>query len=205
MPPRGRSRSRPQPTGAERPSMFVALMLEPELGQRLADPAQRVLGVPARGLSATAVEDLHVTLCFAGPLLSGEAREMESNLGLCLLEAPAPKLLLEAPGCFPRRGKERVLTATVREPGGERLLELAERAAEAAELSGLVLGDARPFVPHVTLARLRVDRHGSRPRVPPDFYALDFGLEWQPTHAAWVESVGNGEPYRVVAEYPLAP
>ena len=95
--------------------------------------------------------------------------------------------------------------ARVLEPGGKHLEELAARAARAAVEAGIELPDAgRPFAPHVTLARVREGRRGARPEVPERFYQLDFGLGWQPSAAAWVESPGGGAPYRVLAELPLS-
>ena len=180
-------------------------MLDAELGARLVLPVARALGLPARGLAAVRAEDLHLTLCFAGELLIGEAREFDSALALSLFEAPAPRLRITAPDAFPSPGHERVLIARVEEPSGAgHLAELVERAEEAAEIAGVALPEAgRPFEPHVTLARVRADRHGSRPRVPPNFYGLDFQIDWTPTAAAWVQSPGGGEPYRVLGEFPL--
>ena len=184
---------------------FLALMLGPELGLRLAVPAAAALELPARGLRVVAPEDLHLTLCFAGPLTAGRAAELESSLALCFEEAPAPRLVLAGPTAFPAPGRERVLVVAVEEArGGRDLLELRERGLEAAGMACVPLPEeGSPFRPHVTLARVRAERSGRRPRVPERYYALDFGIEWQPSSVAWVESSGGGGGYRVAAEFPL--
>lgn len=184
---------------------FLALMLGPELGRRLALPAAAALELPARGLRPVAPEDLHLTLCFAGPLSGVRAAELESALALALEEAPAPRLWLAGPSAFPAPGRERVLVVAVEERGGgEDLEELRERGLEAAGMACVPLPEGgRPFRPHVTLARVRAERSGRRPRVPERFYDQDFGIEWQPSSAAWVESGGGGGGYRVAAEFPL--
>jgi 2'-5' RNA ligase len=113
--------------------------------------------------------------------------------------------LLAGPSAFPAPGRERVLVVAVEERGeGGALLELRERCFEAAGMACVSLPEeGRPFHPHVTLARVRPERSGRRPRVPQRYYAQDFGIEWQPSSAAWVESCGGGGGYRVAAEFPL--
>jgi len=56
----------------------------------------------------------------------------------------------------------------------------------------------------VTLARLRAAARG---QVPDAFYDKNPGLEWKPTGARWVVSLGTGGPraYRPEDSFPLAP
>ena len=198
--------------GARR--LFCALMVGPELGAQLARATSAALGLPlgghgetrARGFAAVAPADLHVTLAFAGELDPAAAERLQAALARELSGAPGPRLTIAGTDAFPRRGWERVLVARVLEPEGQHLEELAARAARVAVGEGIELPDAgRPFAPHVTLARVREGRRGRRPEVPERFYRLDFGLGWQPSAAAWVESPGGGAPYRVLAELPLVP
>jgi 2'-5' RNA ligase len=204
--------------GARR--LFCALMLGPELGGELARGASAALGLGgaerARGLAPVRPSDIHLTLAFAGALEPAAAERLAAELARALDGAPAPRLSIAGTDAFPRRGAERVLVARVLEPGGARLAELAARVARAAAEAGIELPDARgakgakgagrPFAPHLTLARVRRDRRHRRGGVvvPERFFELDFGLPWQPSAAAWVESPGGGAPYRVLVEFPLA-
>jgi 2'-5' RNA ligase len=190
--------------------LFCALMVGPELGAELARATSAALGLlgeaRARGFAAVPPADLHVTLAFAGELEPAAAERLQAALARELSGAPAPRLTIAVTDAFPRRGWERVLVARVLEPEDEHLAELAARAARAATGEGIELPDAgRPFAPHVTLARVHEGRRGRRPEVPERFYQLDFGLGWQPSAAAWVESPGGGAPYRVLAQIPLIP
>jgi 2'-5' RNA ligase len=186
-------------------------MLGQELARGLARAVAEVLGSShqasrsAGNLARVPAADLHMTLFFAGELEPAVAGRIEAELGQAFAELRPPRLWIAGTDAFARRGRERVLVARVLEPVGERLAELAARAARAAAEAGVALPDAgRPFAAHVTLARIREGRRGERPRVPERFYELEFGLRWQPSAAAWVESPGGGAPYRVVAEFPLA-
>jgi len=149
-------------------------------------------------------ESLHVTLCFYGALEPAQLAAVRRELAAALRGAPRPELALGGTGAFPRRGRERVLWVGVREAGGgEVLAELRERVVAATRRAGLDgLPDlARPFAPHLTVARPR----SRPPRVPDSFYALDGTWQWLPTRAVLYESVRADGPNRYVAleTYPL--
>jgi 2'-5' RNA ligase len=129
--------------------LFAALELPPEavhalgrFAEAAADPELWRL-VPAQAL--------HVTLAFMGTRDAEAVRTAGAALRAAAGEAPQ----LELAGALllpPRR--PRVLSATVADPGGT-LAALQERVARGLAGAGLYEPEARPFRPHVTVARLR--------------------------------------------------
>jgi 2'-5' RNA ligase len=96
-------------------------------------------------------EQMHMTLVFAGELADADARQ----LGAALARFAMPPLWLHLQGLahFPPRGEPRVLIAEV---GGQ--LEPLRAAQEALAALGEACGvprDRRPFVPHITLGRVK--------------------------------------------------
>lgn len=127
---------------------FVALDLPAPVRNHLVDAMQplrarfRVKWVP--------VDQLHVTLVFAGDLDAGAVAPLADAVRTVVL--PPLSLRLQGCGHFPPRGMPRVLWAGL---GGdvEALAHLqAELAARATALG--VPRERRAFVPHVTLGRV---------------------------------------------------
>jgi len=187
--------------------VFCALLLGEELGERVAAAVGSTLGPnPERSYRLPRPAGLHATLFFLGDA-SGEAIDsaaaaLEERLG----RLPAPALQLTVGGAFPARGRERVLWIGVRDTTPGRLEALHGAALDAFEPiapSEVARDRARPFRPHVTVARPR-DR---RPRVPAGFHALDLELPWAPEEACLVESVRGEGPalYRPLERFRLQP
>jgi 2'-5' RNA ligase len=136
-------------------------------------------------------EDLHLTLCFVGDTTNELVPLLASNLRVELARLQAPRLRLRGVGSFGPDRAPRVLWAGV--AGADRELErlqvlrgAASRALDAASIAW----DARPFSPHVTLARPR------RESAPPyGFAALDFDFDWQPAAVELFETVAGGRPH----------
>ncbi len=104
-----------------------------------------------------APETFHVTLAFLGARTAAEpAARVLAELGAV---APPPLALGEGLLLPPRRG--RVLTVAVADPTGA-LAALQDRVAGALAAVGEFEPEARPFRPHVTVARLR--RSATPPR-----------------------------------------
>ena len=185
--------------------LFVGLALGPELGERALAPVQALLDPGAWRLGRA--EGLHVTLAFLGDVERGLLPGLSAALARELAGAPAPRLVLDRAGAFPRPGAERVLWLGLREEpeGAGRLAELARRAAVAARAAGAAPREdaGRPFHPHVTVARPR------RPpgRAPAAFHALAPELPFRPAEAALFESLAGGGAmvYAPRAVFPLAP
>jgi 2'-5' RNA ligase len=96
-------------------------------------------------------EALHLTLAFLGTRPEADVE----RIGALVREAAgtAPRLRLAAALALPPR-RPRVLTAEVEDPDGT-LGALQARVSSRLAQAGLYEPEARPFRPHVTVARLR--------------------------------------------------
>jgi 2'-5' RNA ligase len=96
-------------------------------------------------------ESLHVTLAFLGTTDEELVPELEAALRAAA--GPAPRLRLAGSLLLPPR-RPRVLCAALDDPDGT-LGELQARVAAGLAATGAYTPEARPFRPHVTVARLR--------------------------------------------------
>jgi RNA 2',3'-cyclic 3'-phosphodiesterase len=140
-----------------RARLFVALDLPADVRATLARWAGEQVGDMAR-LRLVDRESLHVTLCFLG---SRPLEDVDPIAAACagVSELPAAALGLgEALWLPPRR--PRVLAVNLDDEGG-RLAAVQSALARALQGGGFYEPDSRPFLAHVTVAR--VQREG-RPR-----------------------------------------
>jgi RNA 2',3'-cyclic 3'-phosphodiesterase len=133
----------------ERTRLFVALELPDAV--RAALVAWRTPIVEAEaGWRAVAPEGVHVTLCFLG----WQAEQGISQIGERCGEATAPdapELSLGGALWLPRR-RPRVLAVGIEDPSGT-LARQQAALSEALSAGGWYEPEARPFLPHTTLAR----------------------------------------------------
>jgi RNA 2',3'-cyclic 3'-phosphodiesterase len=117
--------------------------------------AMEVATAPLRttipGFRWVPAENLHLTLVFLGWVDPGEVEPIRSALEGAATPAAAFTARLGHPGRFPDRGKARILWVGF-EGGAEALADLAGRARDGVAER---VTDARPFRPHVTVARAR--------------------------------------------------
>jgi 2'-5' RNA ligase len=150
------------------------------------------------GLRWTARESWHITLQFLG---NAGAEECDCAVArLRELHLPPTPIKIEGLNCFDRAG---ILLATV-QPTPELLL-LQKRVTEATQLCGF-LPEARPYQPHITLARSQ----GKGPR--PDLRELKAKLHRPPSFTPFTarefllyESflTPTGSRYEIRAHFPL--
>lgn len=136
----------------KRVRLFVALDLPAAVragigawGEReLADPALRRLGE----------ESLHVTFAFLG---SREEAEVEPAAAAvrASASAAAPLLELQEPVQRPPRGRARLFALPVLSAGAE---QIQDEVGELLAAAGLYRPEKRPFWPHLTVARVRMER-----------------------------------------------
>lgn len=146
---------------AGRARLFVAVDLPDEPLGRLDAWARQQVGADER-LRLVAREDLHVTLCFLG------WRDEDESPGLArLLEgcAPAAGELEPARAAWLPPRRPRVLAVDLHDHGGG-LAALQRRVSEALARSAGYRPEARPFRPHVTVARVRSGARAVLPRGP---------------------------------------
>lgn len=175
------------------PRLFAALELPETVRDHLSE-----LEMPLPGAKWVDVDDLHITLRFAGDITGLTAREFEQ--GLAEIELDAFELRLEGLGTFGGNSPHTVWAGVLPSPALDALARGCDRAARNAGLPS----SKRPYKAHVTLARLR--------DTPPELVARTLGkLGAYRSELFSVNSfvlfsskpkVGGG-PYVVEAEFPL--
>jgi 2'-5' RNA ligase len=154
--------------GEERVRLFVALELPDEARDALVDWQSRALhGLD--GVRAIARSDLHATLCFLGWRWE---REIDAIRDACAVVAPygAVELRVGEATWLPHR-RPRVLAVELEDAGA--LARAQAALSEVLEAGGWYRPEKRPYLAHVTVARVG---HGARAprRAPPDLPKLGF-------------------------------
>jgi RNA 2',3'-cyclic 3'-phosphodiesterase len=135
----------------ERARLFVALELPESIRQALVD--WRATAVHAvEGLRLVREEDLHVTMCFLGWQAIGEVDSIASACGV-LAGEPGAQLRVAGSIWLPRR-RPRVLAVELEDRDGA-LARIQSRLSAALESGGWYRPEKRPFLAHVTVARVR--------------------------------------------------
>lgn len=132
------------------PRLFVAILLPSDLAARI---SALVADHPA--LRRVDASLLHFTLAFVGHLPEERVADVTSAVTSGSRAHRAFHVLIDEVGRFPARGPQRVVWAGSSDPATRaRILELG--AAARAELARRAVPfDAKPLLPHVTLARVR--------------------------------------------------
>lgn len=128
--------------GSERARLFTAI----ELPAPIVDALVALQPQARPGIRLVGRAQMHLTLHFIG-----DADPDAVTRALAGLRAARFDLSISALGMFSRRGKPAALWAGIDRE--ERLLALYDTIGEALSAAGYTL-DARPYRPHVTLARL---------------------------------------------------
>ena len=98
---------------------------------------------------------LHVTLCFLGTRPAAEVGEIAAACRAAVSGLPAPALVVGGALWLPPR-RPRVLTVTLADDGG-RLTAVQSALARALVAGGFYEPEPRPFLAHVTVARVQRD------------------------------------------------
>jgi 2'-5' RNA ligase len=147
----------------ERVRLFVALELPEDIREALIDWRRRVLE-DLRGLRPVAPEALHVTLCFLGWRLGSE---IEQIVLVCehVAAQRRPSLSLGAAIWLPPR-RPRVLAVQVVD-GDDALVEIQSALSRDLQSGGWYVPEPRPFVGHVTVARVARGARLAAAELPP--------------------------------------
>ncbi len=127
------------------PRLFIALPVPEDISEELASLQS---GVPdARWVP---LENLHVTLCFAGEVQGGTMRDLEEELS----DIAGPRFPVAIAGVeqFSTGKQPRALVALVEK--SDRLDWLQQKVSTVARNCGIEV-ERRKFRPHVTLARFQ--------------------------------------------------
>jgi 2'-5' RNA ligase len=131
--------------------LFVALALPDEVRSALADWRPR-----DDALRPIDPDHLHVTLCFLGWRDDSALQRIGGAAMACARALPAVSL---GPARWLPPRRARVLTVEMDDPGGE-VAALHARVSDAMVQAAGYVPEKRPFLPHVTVARVR---RGARP------------------------------------------
>jgi RNA 2',3'-cyclic 3'-phosphodiesterase len=135
--------------------LFVALELPDPLRSGLVAWAREELTDPA--LRVVAPKSLHITLAFLGYRPEKEIERLGEIVGS--IESPAPAIELRDPVARPGRGRPRLFALPAESAAAVELQAELEGKLVAARLYS---PEKRPFWPHVTVARVRPERRGSK-------------------------------------------
>lgn len=134
---------------------FIALDISPE-ARRTVARLQSALARFEEALRMVRPGSTHLTLKFLGNVPDERVAAVAEALSVAARAVEPFDFYVTGGGCFPPRGTPRVVWAGVRETTG-RLATLQRRIEEAIEPLGFPR-EARPFHPHVTVARVRDGR-----------------------------------------------
>ena len=150
------------------------------------------------GIRLLATEGLHVTLCFLGWRSPEEIDAIKAGCAV-LAGAAEPELELGPPRWLPRR-QPRVLAVELGDQGG-RLVRAQARLSETLAAGGWYRPENRPFLPHVTVARV-----GRGARAPRKTLATPPGLGFRASRVTLYRSrlMRSGARYEALAGVELA-
>jgi len=138
--------------------LFVAV----PLSQELTDRAAALLPAALSAVKPVRAELMHVTLAFLGWTPDDRLDVVvEAARAAAATQRPFALAFARA-GRFPATGKPKVVWLGIEE-GREALAALAAAVADRLRDAGLKFDD-RPFAPHLTLARVRLDASGAEVR-----------------------------------------
>ena len=147
----------------ERARLFVALELPPDVRAGLSGWTCERVGDVAH-MRVVDPEALHVTLCFLGMREVSEVGEIAAVCREATAGLPAASLTVgEALWLPPRR--PRVLTVRLDAENG-RLAAIQSALAHALGKAGVYEPESRPFLAHVTVARVQRDARPRRLELP---------------------------------------
>jgi 2'-5' RNA ligase len=158
--------------------------------------------VPDAHASWAREANLHLTLKFLGEVPQSSVKDFSNAVSRAVAAVTLFSIRLEQTGAFPRHGQPRVLWIGINDPTGK-LGELHARLEEESAHVGFAK-EARPFHPHLTVARLRKPLHART------LAAAHKEMEFQPVEIAVSELLvirselsSEGSKYTVVSRHAL--
>lgn len=181
--------------------LFVALALAESTRAELADYAARAGEVEAR-LRPVNTESLHVTLCFLGSQPAAAAEAIGEAVGEVCAQHRQVALRFGEPLWLPRRGP-RALAISLRDAPRLGALQLA--LAARLQAGGWYRPERRPYLAHVTVARVRSQQQTSD-REMSDAIAVPTGRQLASTVTLLRSLLGpGGARYETLARASLLP
>jgi len=181
--------------------LFTAIELPESVRDALMEAARPLKGTCPEA-SWVRAENLHVTLKFLGEVAEPQVTDVCNSLERVSVTGPG-RVAVGGLEFFPPRGPVRVIVLGL---NGE--VELIHRIFWEVDRTTAEIGfpsEARPFVPHITLARARRTIHGSvRQKLPPLLRWAGSSPAFEVTSFSLIESkLGSGSPqYLRLASFP---
>ena len=138
-----------------RARLFVALELPARVRAAIVEWGREALSDPA--LRPVGAESLHITLAFLGYRPEKEIGRLGELLAA--FDVSAPRIELHDPEPRPNSGRARLYALPADSPG---TVEAQAALQEELVAAGLYEPEKRAFWPHVTVARVRPERRGSK-------------------------------------------
>lgn len=137
--------------------VFCAVALPDELRSRVAERVRKLREeFPDARASWEKPEKLHITLKFLGDIEPARVEDLSGAAARAAASIEPFELTIDTPGTFPSQGQPRVLWLRIGDVSGR--LALMQRALEAECAAVGFPREPRPFLPHLTLARVRSPR-----------------------------------------------
>jgi 2'-5' RNA ligase len=183
--------------------VFCAIDLPPDLKQKLANHVSQLRHASDVKASWIRADNVHLTIKFLGDVPVANIEEL-SHAAAGATQSLSPfRLTAEQCGVFPSHGPPRVLWIGITDSGGK-LAQLHAQLEEECAMARFPK-DARPFHPHLTIARLR---HSKNART---LGAAHRALNFEPVEIAVSEllvirsELGQaGSKYSVISRHPLS-
>ncbi len=146
----------------QRVRIFCAVELPEDARARVAAHVARLREAAQTPLKISweRAEKLHLTLKFLGEIETGRVEALTRAAGSAAGAAGRLTVSLRETGAFPARGNPRVLWIGLHDETG-RLAQLQERLEAECERENFPR-EARPFRPHITVARIRTPSAAAR-------------------------------------------
>ena len=135
--------------------LFVAVELSKKVKEELG-AIQAALGEFDREVRWPKPEQMHLTLKFLGEVRDERVAEISEAAGVAAADSRPFEIRLAGCGCFPPRGRARIVHVGVAEPSGA--LEDCRDHCEKVFADLGFAAERRPFSPHLTIGRVREDR-----------------------------------------------
>jgi len=192
-------------TGGKNWRVFCAIDLAVSVRASLMRPINRLReSVPHAQASWSREDNLHLTLKFLGEIQTTRLSALSNAAGCAVSDFSPFEITLGEPGVFPEHGTPRVLWIGVKDESGK-LAEIHTRLEEECARQGFARG-ARPFHPHLTIARLR-NPQGAR-----ELALAHKEQHFEPTEVIVSELLvirselgGAGSKYSVISSHRLEP
>lgn len=182
--------------------VFCVIDLPQDLKQKLANHSSRLQQIDGVKVSWMRPDNIHLTIKFLGEIAVPEVEKLSQAAARSTKSLAPFKLTAEKCGVFPTHGPPRVLWIGITD-STKQLARLHARLEEECASLGFPR-EARPFHPHLTLARIRHSRNTRS--IGAAHRALDFvPLEIEGAELLVIRSeLGkNGSRYSVVSRHEL--